>query len=111
MGWRNEQCRKICRILDDVLANRPTERDSLNVATRKAFEALEKQRWIPCSERLPKKSGRYIVTIESKSANIKERFIDTAIYIVAKHSRGWMADANIVAWQLQPLPEPFKEIE
>ena len=38
---RQEQCNKVCRILDDVLANRPTERDSLIVATRKAFEALE----------------------------------------------------------------------
>ena len=47
---RQEQCNKVCRILDDVLANRPTERDSLIVATRKAFEALEKQRWIPVTE-------------------------------------------------------------
>lgn len=47
---RQEQCNKVCRILDDVLANRPTERDSLIVAVRKAFDALEKQntgRWIP----------------------------------------------------------------
>jgi hypothetical protein len=50
---RQEQCNKVCRILDDVLANRPTERDSLIVATRKAFEALEaheEQRWIPVTE-------------------------------------------------------------
>ena len=50
---RQEQCDKVCRILDDVLANRPTERDSLIVATRKAFEALEaheEQRWIPVTE-------------------------------------------------------------
>lgn len=38
---RQEQCNKVCRILDDVLANRPTERDSLIVAVQKAFEALE----------------------------------------------------------------------
>ena len=50
---RQEQCNKICRILDDVLANRPTERDSLIVAVQKAFDVLEKQRWIPVSERLP----------------------------------------------------------
>ena len=39
MSLREEQCNKVCRILDDVLANRPTERDSLIVAVRKAFEA------------------------------------------------------------------------
>ena len=38
---RQEQCDKVCRILDDVLANRPTERDSLIVAVQKAFDALE----------------------------------------------------------------------
>ena len=40
MSLREEQCKKVCRILDDVLANRPTERDSLIVATRSAFSAL-----------------------------------------------------------------------
>ena len=50
---RQEQCDKVCRILDNVLANRPTERDSLILAVRKAFDALEahkKQRWIPVTE-------------------------------------------------------------
>ena len=46
---RQEQCNKVCRILDDVLANRPTERDSLIVAVRKAFDALE-QAETNCSE-------------------------------------------------------------
>ena len=41
MSLREEQCKKVCHILDDVLANRPTERDSLIVAVRKAFESLE----------------------------------------------------------------------
>ena len=50
---RQEQCDKVCRILDNCLANRPTERDSLIVATKKAFETLEaheEQRWIPLTE-------------------------------------------------------------
>ena len=50
MSIREEQCNKVCRILDDVLANRPTERDSLIVATRKAFKALaepKRGKWIP----------------------------------------------------------------
>jgi len=49
MSLREEQCKKVCRILDDVLANRPTERDSLIVATRNAFKALaepEIGKWI-----------------------------------------------------------------
>ena len=43
MSLREEQCQKVCRILDDVLANRPTERDSLIAATRSAFSALSAQ--------------------------------------------------------------------
>ena len=49
MSLREEQCKKVCRILDDVLANRPTERDSLIIAVRKAFKALaepKKGEWI-----------------------------------------------------------------
>ena len=38
---RQEQCDKVCRILDNCLANRPAERDSLIVAVQKAFDALE----------------------------------------------------------------------
>ena len=50
MSIRKEQCNKVCRILDDVLANRPTERDSLIIAVRKAFESLEQ---LGNSEQLP----------------------------------------------------------
>ena len=50
MSIREEQCNKVCRILDDVLANRTTERDSLIVAVRKAFESLEQ---FGNSEQLP----------------------------------------------------------
>ena len=50
---RQEQCDKVCRILDDVLANRPTERDSLIVAVRKAFDALKQSKWTLCDDCMP----------------------------------------------------------
>jgi len=53
MSIREEQCNKVCRILDDILANRPTERDSLIVAVRKAFEVLEVLELFGNSEPLP----------------------------------------------------------
>ena len=46
MRLREEQCNKVCRILDNVLANRPTERDSLIVAVRKAFAEPKTGKWI-----------------------------------------------------------------
>ena len=57
MSLREEQCKKVCRILDDVLANRPTERDALIVAVRTAFDELKKRKpephWIPFKHRKP----------------------------------------------------------
>ena len=61
MSLREEQCKKVCRILDDVLANRPTERDSLIVATRSAFSALSEPHWIPVTERLPQASESVMI--------------------------------------------------
>ena len=46
MSLREEQCKKVCRILDNVLANRPTERDSLIVAVREAFAEPKRGKWI-----------------------------------------------------------------
>ena len=46
---RQEQCDKVCRIIDNFLANRPTERDSLIAAVQKAFDTLE-QAETNCSE-------------------------------------------------------------
>lgn len=46
MSLREEQCNKVCTILDNVLANRPTERDSLIVAVRKAFAQSKRGKWI-----------------------------------------------------------------
>ena len=111
---RQEQCDKVCRILDDVLANRPTERDSLIVAVRKAFDALEKQRWIPVSERLPDKMGDYLVTLLDDGRT----WVEIALWNETFGGR-WQAVlyndvdysdiSNVIAWK--PLPEPYQEGE
>ena len=111
MSLRNEQCNKVCRILDDVLANRPTERDSLITAVRKAFGALETEpQWIPCSERLPE-ADEYNGDV-AKYYLVQNEYGDM---LVARytHSDYWeqiyqlkpISD-EIVAWM--PLPEPYK---
>ena len=129
---RQEQCDKVCRILDDVLANRPTERDSLIVAVQKAFEALEQAKtncseipnnWIPCSERLPEEhewvgTKRFGTTISDEvyvtfEAPDGQRFTDHISFQNGKLSasdaermRVWYKGAKPVAWM--PLPEPWK---
>lgn len=104
MSLRNEQCNKVCKILDDVLAKRPTERDALIVAVRKAFDALDaKPQWIPVTERLPEDGGYYIVT-----ENISEDG-DKRVGFTWYSFHGWEWGTKPIAWM--PLPEPWKEGE
>ena len=114
---RQEQCDKVCRVLDDVLANRPTERDSLIIATRKAFEALEGAKWIPCSEETgdgyPEEDGFYYVTEQNYGfyldADYKQRVTHTSHFKNGDFTDRFYDEnySNIIAWM--PLPEPYKE--
>ena len=122
---RQEQCDKVCRILDDVLANRPTERDSLIVAVRKAFDALKKQRWIPVKAHpatdeeqesspdidywfdceLPDDGQEILVTVKHKDWIGVEKdvcYVDSCYSLDSGYD--WLDD--IVAWM--PLLEPWK---
>ena len=125
MSIREEQCRKVCRILDDVLANRPTERDALCTAVKKAFEALSQheQDWIPVSVRMPEErewvgtkrfgttiSDEVYVTFETHNG---ERFTDHILFQNGKvpsfkqrEIDAWRGGAVPIAWM--PLPKPWK---
>ena len=98
---RQEQCDKVCRILDNILANRPTERDFLIVATRKAFEALKEQQWIPVTEILPENDDKVLITHSH------------GISMAWWNGRYWTGSMikkykTVTAWM--PLPEPYKEV-
>ena len=105
MSLRSEQCKKVCRILDDVLANRPTERDSLIVAVQKAFEVLETAgiEWIPCSERLPEPNEVVLISV---NGNVDADWIavDNTGYGCWYRTMKYAIDID--AWM--PLPEPWK---
>lgn len=120
---RQEQCDKVCRILDDVFANRPTERDSLIVATRKAFDALEQSKWTLCNDCMPEEhewigTKRFGTTISDEvyvtfEAPDGQRFADHISFQNGKLSasdaermRVWYKGAKPIAWK--PLPEAWK---
>ena len=67
--------------------------------------AQPEPQWIPCSERLPEKDGRYQVTRYDYVANTE--FIDILWHEENlwwnRHSTG---DYAVTAWM--PLPEPYK---
>ena len=109
---RDEQCKKVCRILDNALENRPTERDFLIVAVEKAFNQLKQselvkqleQKWIPCSERLPEDGTEVFVYLF-------ERKIPYIAWV--EDCRWYTEDFEVekenypIAWL--PLPESYRE--
>ena len=114
---RQEQCNKVCRILDDVLENRPTERDSLIVAVQKAFDALEQaetncseipNNWIPCSERQPDVNGWYITTISGEICGQDRAFSGMSEFANGKWTSGDDADETEMTIAWMPLPEPYQ---
>ena len=75
-------------------------------AKEMAIKALEQTRWIPVSERLPEKTGRYLITYCYRDK------IETqeAVYVEGKDKWYDITDIEItlavIAWM--PLPEPYK---
>ena len=110
MSLRKEQCKKVCRILDDVLANRPTERDSLIVAVRKAFDAMQtaEPHWIPVEQDTPTEDDDYWCTFDAETG----RFVDWCSWYKERWVV-WTDDtvsevSNVIAW-CKPI-EPYKGV-
>ena len=57
--------------------------------------------WIPCSERLPEKEGKYLVTLD------KWNIVSFADFKNLKYNPHF--NAPVIAWQ--PLPQPFQKGE
>ena len=122
MSLREEQCKKVCRILDDVLANRPTERDSLIVAVQLAFKALSEPHWIPVEQDLPKENyldDGYVEPSQPVLVYMSYHTCKISRYWGHRKSKGtsdyvipdWMDleeydGDNVIAWR--ELPEPYK---
>ena len=62
--------------------------------------ARQEQQWIPVSERLPEKDGRYLVTCTKWGA----WEVDWNIFY-KEPREGWLWEQDVSAWM--PLPEPY----
>lgn len=61
--------------------------------------------WIPCSERLPEKTGYYLVQLSRKLPI--EDYADRVVALYNGEDKEFMTyERFIIAWQ--PLPEPYK---
>ena len=73
---------------------------------KKVLEAIDAQptvdpqpQWIPVTERLPDKDGRYLVTNSHWGAYE----VDWNIFF---NNQGWLWEQGVIAWM--SLPEPYK---
>ena len=58
--------------------------------------------WMPVTERLPEKDGRYLVT----NSRIGAWMIDIDLFLIGNNR--WRDNQGVTAWM--PLPEPFKGV-
>ena len=105
MSLREEQCKKVCRILDDVLANRPTERDSLIVAVQLAFEALSEPHWIPVDLENNKPPLEEWVFVSSDGYVMQDCIVERGGKKIWYHGGNIQSDDRYM-----PLPEPYKGV-
>ena len=78
--------------------------DKLLFADNALKELPSAQKWIPCSERLPTKTGHYLCSFK-KPKRIDRIYVDFA-YWTGGRWYGHVGD-EINAWM--PLPLPYKE--
>ena len=107
MSLRKEQCKKVCRILDNVLSNRPTERDSLIVAVQLAFEAQPEPHWIPVEQALPEELTHVLLTAYD-GERMGVGFINTSGKWCYENEGAVIKGYEPIAWM--PLPEPYKGV-
>ncbi len=94
---------EICLVRCD---GEPSE-DCLDCEINMAMEALEKTRWIPCSERLPEMFCTVLIT--AKLPKDKESLVYEGARIGKRWELAGVAnpeDYIVSAWQ--PLPEPWE---
>lgn len=63
--------------------------------------------WIPCSERLPKRDGNYLVTFHHKWPDREYKTVEVEEFRSGKFDENLYM--KVVAWT--PLPEPWKGAE
>ena len=67
---------------------------------------LAEREWIPCSERLPKENGEYIVSLEDSiypwAKFFNGKWFMLSINAIARE----FGEYEVIAWM--PLPKPYK---
>lgn len=97
--------------LKDLAAEHERLADWLNelkILREKVRTLLEKDKWIPVTERLPEENGRYIICYED-ATTFSDYFNGKWFFPLGKHAMACEETGTILAWR--PLPEPYTEEE
>ena len=84
--------------------------DEVNEACRMGMEALERTRWIPCSKRMPKEKGCYLVAVKhwvDGKPVTSEAYWNEADWLSC--DKRHEITPRVIHWM--PLPEPPEEAE
>lgn len=97
-----------CEYCDSVeSADEPIANCGRDCITLAIVDRMPTVRWIPCSERLPEKTGYYLVCdVTAEYDNIRGRQ-DVSKYVIGRHGGHWygaICGKYITHWM--PLPEP-----
>lgn len=81
--------------------------DEVNEACRMGMEALERMRWIPCSERMPDENNRWVLCLCVSGAMEVLKFDYTMWNWDAQYPGRCYMENYVTHWM--PLPEPPEE--
>ena len=81
--------------------------DEVNEACRMGMEALERTRWIPCSERMPEKNDQWVLCLCVSGAIEVLKFDYTMWNWDAQYPGRCYMENYVTHWM--PLPAPPKE--
>lgn len=83
--------------------------DEVNEACRMGMAALERMRWIPCSERMPEKNGQWVLCLCVSGAIEVLKFDYTMWNWDAQYPGRCYMENYVTHWM--PLPQLPKEVQ
>ena len=105
-----EDKRKVLAELDELARGTSgVVRGTIEDCRRAVGEMPEEDGWIPVTERMPEKQGRFICTYKFNS-NSEMQFVGVLEYYVFCKDQHWQHESSgVIVTHWMPMPEPPKE--
>ena len=94
-----EKARELIIYLMEQFASTEDDRQACSMA----IKALERSRWIPTAERLPRTEQYALITVHNQT---KMCWYQNGVFVDGEQNAYTKEDEELVAWM--PLPEPYR---